>query len=334
MSIATYNQALTNGSAAANVVQLGVPGGLIPAQDIGATVVINATGITGLVVLFEGSVDFGAAASPTWVPLGGQNLSTGSFQSSASGITGIDSAINSWLIPFGGTAYKAIRVRQNGALTGGSPSVSILSTSFMPVITNIPAGSIGATTTFADGANLVFGTSTGTEIGTGATQKLAFYGATPIVQPANTVDYVTMLTNLGLRATGGTAAATFPGAVVATSLTSATSTGSGIGYATGAGGAVTQASSRTTTVVLSKLAGAITLFSAAGSATPATFTVTNTTVAATDTIVVSQKSGTDAYSATVSAVAAGSFKLTIADTTGTTTEAPVFNFAVLKSVAS
>ena len=32
--------------------------------------------------------------------------------------------------------------------------------------------------------NLLFGTATGTQIGTATTQKLAFYGSTPIVQPA------------------------------------------------------------------------------------------------------------------------------------------------------
>ncbi len=194
-------------------------------------------------------------------------------------------------------------------------------------------GSSGATTFTGDITlsthNIVTDTSTGTKIGTGTTQKLGFFNATPIVQVANTVDYLAGLVNLGLRASGGTAAAAFPG-----SVTSSAPTGGGIGYATGAGGAVIQGTGRTTTVVLSKLSGSITLFSAAGSATPATFTVTNTTVAATDTIIVSQKSGTDAYSAVVSAVGTGSFALTITDLTGTTTEAPVFNFAVLKAVAA
>lgn len=37
--------------------------------------------------------------------------------------------------------------------------------------------------TFDEGANLVFGTGTGTKIGTAANQKIAFYGATPIIQP-------------------------------------------------------------------------------------------------------------------------------------------------------
>ena len=36
---------------------------------------------------------------------------------------------------------------------------------------------------FADGVNLTLGTSTGTQIGTAANQKLAFFGKTPVVQP-------------------------------------------------------------------------------------------------------------------------------------------------------
>ena len=128
------------------------------------------------------------------------------------------------------------------------------------------------------------------------------------------------------------------GAATATSLTATgviASTGTaGVGYATGAGGTVTQGTNRTTGVTLNKTTGAITLFSAAGSATAATFTVTNSTVAATDVIILNQKSGTDLYDLMVTAVAAGSFNITFRTTGGTTTETPVFNFAVIKAVAA
>jgi hypothetical protein len=107
-----------------------------------------------------------------------------------------------------------------------------------------------------------------------------------------------------------------------------------IGYATGSGGAVTQATSRTTGVTLNKTNGAITLVSAAGLATYQSFTVTNSTVAATDTININQKSGTDKYIILVTNVAAGSFEITFATTGGLTTEQPVFNFAVIKAVTA
>ena len=128
------------------------------------------------------------------------------------------------------------------------------------------------------------------------------------------------------------------GAATGTSLTATgviASTGTaGVGYATGAGGTVTQGTSRTTGVTINKTSGAITLFSAAGSATAATFTVTNSTVAATDVIILNQKSGTDLYDLMVTSVSAGSFNITFRTTGGTTTEQPVFNFAVIKGVAA
>lgn len=104
-----------------------------------------------------------------------------------------------------------------------------------------------------------------------------------------------------------------------------------IGYAQGAGATVTQATSRTTGVTINNLCGQITLFSAAGSTTYNTFTVTNSSVNATDVIIVNQSSGTDKYNTIVTNVAAGSFAITFATTSGTTTEQPVFSFAVIKS---
>ena len=108
----------------------------------------------------------------------------------------------------------------------------------------------------------------------------------------------------------------------------------GLGYGTGSGGTVTQATSRTTGVTLSKPTGAITMFSAAGSVVAATFTVTNTLVAATDTIILNQKSGTNLYVLLVTAVAAGSFNITFYTTGGVATDAPVINFAIIKGATA
>jgi hypothetical protein len=145
-------------------------------------------------------------------------------------------------------------------------------------------------------------------------------------------------------ASGGTLSFTAPTLLsvlntTATSLQSAggirsTSATGGIGYATGAGGAVTQITSRTTGVTLNTVAGAITLFTDGGSEFWQSFTVTNSVVAATDTIIVNQRSGTDLYMMHVTAVAAGSFRISFATTGGTTSEAPVFNFAVIKAVSA
>jgi hypothetical protein len=127
--------------------------------------------------------------------------------------------------------------------------------------------------------------------------------------------------------------ATFVGQIVGTSATKL------IGYGTGAGGAVTQITSRATGVTLSKPCGAITTDTtslAAGA--EATFTVTNTLVAATDVVVVSARSGQTAGTSvpTVTTVAAGSFDITLTNLHASTadTGAMIINFAVFKSVAA
>jgi hypothetical protein len=108
----------------------------------------------------------------------------------------------------------------------------------------------------------------------------------------------------------------------------------GLGYGTGSGGAVTQTTSRTTGVTIDRTNGAITLVSAMGTTAWQSFLVTNSKVAATDTVIVNQKSGADDYIIQVAGVAAGAFKILFATTGGTTTEQPVFNFAIIKAVTS
>lgn len=108
----------------------------------------------------------------------------------------------------------------------------------------------------------------------------------------------------------------------------------GVGYAAGIGGAVTQITSRTTGVTINKPTGQITLFTAAGSATPATFSVTDSAVSATDTIVVNVSSATNLYETFVTGVVGGAFNVTFFTTGGTTSDAPVINFSILKGAAS
>lgn len=117
------------------------------------------------------------------------------------------------------------------------------------------------------------------------------------------------------------------------SLVSSSPSG-GVGYFIGAGSTVTQITSRTTGVTINNVCGAITLVSAAGTTTWQSFTVTNSRVTATDVIIVNQGTGTDLYQIFVTNVAAGSFRITFATTGGTTTEQPVFGFAVIKAVTA
>lgn len=162
-----------------------------------------------------------------------------------------------------------------------------------------------------------------------------FTGAAANAGVIGTVDNnpLQVFTNNTLRASFNAAG----GLAVAGSILSNTAT-DGIGYTTGAGGTVTQITNRTTGVTLNKVSGSITLFSqvntAVSQATAQSFTVTNSAVAATDVVVVSQKSGTDKYEIFVTNVSAGSFQITNYAVAGTTNEAPVFNFVIIKGVTS
>jgi hypothetical protein len=201
----------------------------------------------------------------------------------------------------------------------------------------------------------------GTRIGTATNQLLSFWNAAPVDQPALTADLLDSLQEVGLIAAGagdtplnlsagaltcgaisaaatGVASLAATGAVTAASVAATgavTSSGTGgIGYTTGAGGTVTQATSRTTAVTIDRPSGSITMFSAAGSATAASFTVNNSTVAISDVVILNQRSGTNLYDLAVTAVASGSFAITFRTTGGTATDAPVINFAVIKAVTA
>lgn len=135
--------------------------------------------------------------------------------------------------------------------------------------------------------------------------------------------------------TGGTAAL---GTVTAAGSLKSTSASGGIGYATGAGSAVTQATSKSTGVTVNAVCGAVTTHNAAlAAAAEVSFTVTNSSVAATDVVVCSIKSGATAgaYVAQVDAIAAGSFQVSISNqSAGSLGEAVVINFVVIKAVAA
>jgi hypothetical protein len=139
-------------------------------------------------------------------------------------------------------------------------------------------------------------------------------------------------TNLGAAASGANTDIT---SLAATGAISTTGT---LGYATGAGGTVTQTTSKSTGVELNKISGQITTHAAALAAgNEVSFTVTNSTVAATDVVIVNMQSGNtaDKYSIWVDAVAAGSFRIGLVNLSGSSgSEAIVINFAVIKAVAA
>lgn len=112
--------------------------------------------------------------------------------------------------------------------------------------------------------------------------------------------------------------------------------GAAIGYVSG--GAVTQATSKSTGVTLNTASGQITMNGAAlADATNVNFTVTNSVVAATDVVIVNVASvGTaGAYVVQTTAVAAGSFGISVKNVSGgSLSQAIVLNFAVIKAAAA
>ena len=107
------------------------------------------------------------------------------------------------------------------------------------------------------------------------------------------------------------------------------------GYITGEGGAVTQATSKSTGVTLNTKCGQVTMNAAALAAdTTVNFMLTNSTIAATDVLVLNHVSGGTAGSYLLNAqAAAGSASINVRNVTaGSLSEAIVIGFAVIKAV--
>jgi hypothetical protein len=110
-----------------------------------------------------------------------------------------------------------------------------------------------------------------------------------------------------------------------------------IGYAAGAQGTVTQATSKSTGVTLNKSAGRITMSGVELAAnTAVSFTLTNSTVSANDAIIVNVSGGgtAAAYTTYISSMTTGSAVVTLRNlTSGALSEAVVLNFAIVHGAA-
>jgi hypothetical protein len=115
------------------------------------------------------------------------------------------------------------------------------------------------------------------------------------------------------------------------------STSGGVGYSAGAGGSQTQLTSKSTTVVLSRVCGTITMHNATlNGDTTVSFTLTNSAIGANDLLVLNHTSGGTAGAYLLNAqVAAGSATINVRNiTTGNLGEAIVIRFAVIKGAVS
>jgi hypothetical protein len=112
----------------------------------------------------------------------------------------------------------------------------------------------------------------------------------------------------------------------------------GVGYTPGAGGTVTQATSKGTAVTLNKPSGRITLSGEAlASGATASFTLNNTTIAEGDTVLLSLSGamGTFVNYNLWSYVGAGYALIAIKNISGgSLSDAPTINFAVIKGASA
>lgn len=125
-----------------------------------------------------------------------------------------------------------------------------------------------------------------------------------------------------------------------TAATSVLSTGTGgVGYTTGAGGSVTQATSKSTAITLNAPSGVITLNNAALNAnTSVYFVVNNSLVTNTDTITLNLRnavSDVTNYNYWIGSVGAGTFIVVVRNiSAGSLSDALIFTFSVFKGASS
>jgi hypothetical protein len=149
---------------------------------------------------------------------------------------------------------------------------------------------------------------------------------------------ISIATQTALNAKASLTGASFTGSITSTGAI-VSSGANGVGYTTGAGGTVTQATSKSTTVALNKTTGTIVTHNAALAAGAVVeFAVDNTSVAATDSIILNLASGAAVrtnYRYWISTVANNRFRITIENrSAGALSEALTLNFAVIKGVAA
>lgn len=212
-----------------------------------------------------------------------------------------------------GTSTQVLHGNAAGAPTFSAVSLTADVSGTLPVAN----GGTGVTTSTGTGAVV---------LGTGPTITSGVYSGTVGATGATTGAFTSLTATTG-------------GFTAVTASTSVLSSGTGgVGYATGAGVAVTQLVSRTTaapTTGASK-SGAITVFTAAAVVgTYFSFTVPNTGIDITDTVVLTVRGGTNTYVANCSLIIAStSFRVTMVSVAGVVSDTPIVNFTIIKGVSA
>lgn len=324
------------------------------------------SGTTGFGTSGQPLISGGSSASPAWgtLALGTANTNVSGTLTVTNGGTGSGTlTLNGVLYGNGTSALGVTAAGTTGQVFVGTTSSAPSWTTALTGLTTVTAtGAItfntttnnqSYTTTGAGTITINSGTtgsitnmgisgSTGsfTTLTASSTVTLSPASANVLLQPTGT-GVVTIgpatLGTINNMSVGATTASTGAFTTV-TASTSVLSPGAGgIGYSTGAGGTVTQGTSKATAVSLSKITGQITMNGAALAAgTIVSFTLTNTTIAATDFVLVQHSSvGTlGSYTCTASPAAGSAVIYVRNNSAASLSEAIVLQFVVIKAVTA
>lgn len=291
------------------------PAFITPALGTPASgIVTNLTGTASINI--NGTVGATTPAAGTFTTLSATGVATFAAGSApAPAITTTGDTNTGVYFPAADTVGITVGGTQRGsfssaglAVTGALSATGNISTTGASSVLQLLAGASVQIQNAAASANWNFSTS-----GTGLTLDSPQLGAFSISNPLSVTSALSSTGNQVISGTGKQ------------------------GYAIGAGGTVTQATSKATGVTLSKSTGQITLNNAALAAdTTVSFTLTNTVIEAGDILIMNHISAGTAGSYLLNAQSvAGSASINVRNiTAGSLSEAIVIAFAVIKAVTA
>lgn len=153
------------------------------------TVLISFSGTFGTVTMKVEGKD----AQGNWFPLACVDAGTLVLNAGGSAFALTDNT--AMMVQANVALYDAVRVYA-AAIASGSVSVTMksgnaaLGAVTQSVVSNQLVSNVTSDLTIADAKDITVGTTTGTAFATNATQKIAFYGGTPVVQPSGTGELI------------------------------------------------------------------------------------------------------------------------------------------------